>query len=89
MARRPELAVDPQAGAAGRGAAGGDWGLRRLRAEAAERLGWRIGAAGAALVALALLSAVPWLGSWIAFAALLAGPGALLLQWRLRGAAAA
>ena len=67
----------------------GDWGLRRLRVGAAERLGWRIGAAAAALVALALLGAVPWLGSWVAFAALLAGLGALLLQWRLRGAAPA
>ncbi len=63
--------------------------MRRRRAEAAERLGWRIGAAAAALAALALLGAVPWLGSWVAFAALLAGLGALLLQWRLRGTAPA
>jgi cytoskeletal protein CcmA (bactofilin family) len=62
----------------------GDWALRRLRAEAAERLGWRIGAAGLSLVALALLGAIPWLGGWMTFAALLAGLGAMLLQWRGR-----
>jgi hypothetical protein len=62
----------------------GDWGLQRLRAAAAAHLGWRIGAAATALVALALLGAIPWLGSWIGFAALLAGLGALLLQWRAK-----
>ena len=67
----------------------GDWGLQRLRAAAAAQLGWRIGAAAAALVALALLGAIPWLGGWIGFAVLLAGLGALLLQWRAKAPGAA
>lgn len=62
------------------GIALGDWALQRWQTERAARLGWRIGAAAAALVALALLATLPWLGGVVALAALLAGLGALLLQ---------
>jgi hypothetical protein len=67
----------------------GDLVLQRLRAAAAAQLGWRIGAAAAALLLLTLLGAIPWLGGWIGFAALLAGLGALLLQWRAKAPGAA
>jgi len=54
-------------------------GGRTVGARAAQR-GWRIGAACAALLVLALLGALPWLGGLLGFAALLAGLGALWLQ---------
>lgn len=66
----------------------GQWGLARWRAELAEHLGWRIGAMLLALVLLALLGAVPWLGGLVSLAALLIGLGAVVLQFWPRKAAA-
>jgi hypothetical protein len=66
----------------------GQWGLARWKSQAAGHLGWRIGAACLALVLLALLGAVPWLGGLVALAALLIGLGAIVLQIRPRKAAA-
>jgi cytoskeletal protein CcmA (bactofilin family) len=60
----------------------GDWVLTRWQASHAATSGWRVGAAALALVLLTALSRVPWLGALLAFAVLLAGLGALLLQWR-------
>lgn len=60
----------------------GDWALQRWRSAAAGALRWRIGAAAVALLALALMGRLPWLGGLVALAALLAGMGALLLQTR-------
>jgi hypothetical protein len=60
----------------------GDWALTRWQAARAAALGWRIGAAGLALLLLNALGNVPWLGALLAFAVLLAGLGALLLLWR-------
>ena len=60
----------------------GDWALTRWQASHAATSGWRVGAAALALVLLTALSRVPWLGALLAFAVLLAGLGALLLQWR-------
>lgn len=60
----------------------GDWAVQRWLPERSTLLPWRIGAAAAALALLALLGGIPWLGGLIAFAALLAGLGALLLQAR-------
>ncbi len=60
----------------------GELGLRRLRPASAQTTGWRIAAAALALVLLALAGWIPWLGGLVAFAALLAGLGALLLQTR-------
>ena len=67
----------------------GDWALQRWQPERGALLRWRIAAAAVALVVLALLSGLPWLGGLVALAALLAGLGALLLQLRrlLPGAA--
>jgi cytoskeletal protein CcmA (bactofilin family) len=67
----------------------GDWALQRWRAAAAARPGWRIGAAALALVVLALLGMIPWLGVIVVAAALLAGLGALPLALRSRDASAA
>lgn len=60
----------------------GDWALQIWRQASAAHAGWRIGAAALVLVLLSLVAAVPWLGGVVAFAALLAGLGALLLQLR-------
>lgn len=58
----------------------GDAGLQRWRTADASRTGWRIGAVLLALLLLALLGRVPWLGGLVAFVAMLAGLGALALQ---------
>ena len=60
----------------------GELGLRRLRPDRVQTTGWRIAAAALALMVLALAGWIPWFGGLIAFAALLAGLGALLLQTR-------
>lgn len=67
----------------------GDWALQRWQPARGDLLGWRIAAAAAALVALALLGSLPWLGGLVAFATLLAGLGALMLQLRRLTASAA
>lgn len=58
----------------------GDWALDRIRPGQGNRLAWRIGAASLALLLLAWLSVLPWLGGWIVLIAMLAGLGALALQ---------
>jgi hypothetical protein len=69
----------------------GQWGLSRWRPAHAQRAGWRVACALLALLLLALLGRVPWIGGWIGFAALLLGLGAIVLQlWPQRvGAGAA
>jgi cytoskeletal protein CcmA (bactofilin family) len=66
----------------------GDWTLQRFKSDAAERLWWRIGAAATAVLLLALLARLPWVGGIVALLALLIGLGALLLQLRQPPAAA-
>jgi len=60
----------------------GDWTLRRFRSADASRGGWRIGAAVVALLVIALLARVPVVGGLLTFAVLIAGVGALALQFR-------
>ena len=57
----------------------GQWALLRFKAEAADRSGWRIASAMAAVLVLALLGSVPFVGGFIALAAILAGIGAIAL----------
>ena len=57
----------------------GEFALARLRPEDANHTGWRIGAAVAAMLLLALVAKIPFLGGFIAFVALLAGVGAILM----------
>jgi hypothetical protein len=57
----------------------GQWALLRFKAEAAERNGWRIASAMAAVLVLALLGSVPFVGGFIALLAILAGIGAIVL----------
>ena len=64
----------------------GDAALQRLRSQDAARVGWRVGAAMAAMLALALLTRIPFLGGLVTLAALLAGLGALALVLRAKGA---
>lgn len=61
----------------------GQLGLARWRSDVAGHLGWRIGATSLALVLLALLGEVPWLGGLVALVALLIGLGAIVLQFWL------
>jgi hypothetical protein len=64
----------------------GDAFLARFRAQAASRTGWRIGAAVLAVLALALLGRIPFLGGLVALTAMLAGMGAIVLAFRRREA---
>lgn len=67
----------------------GDLALNRYKSEMAARLGWRVAAAVLAMLALALLGRIPFLGGVVIFAALLAGIGAIMLSLRPRSAAPA
>lgn len=68
----------------------GDWALRRFRAGQAERTAWRAGTAALAILVIALLARIPWLGGLVALLVLLTGLGALVLQaWRVVGPGAA
>lgn len=62
----------------------GDAALARLRSQDAARVGWRMGAAALAMLALAILSRIPFVGVLVAFAALLAGVGAIVVAVRSR-----
>jgi len=62
----------------------GDAALARLRSQDAARAGWRVGAAMAAMLALALLTRIPVLGGLVIFVVLLAGLGAIVLAVRAR-----
>lgn len=62
----------------------GDGALRRWRTGSASTTGWRIAAAMLAVVALALLGRVPFVGFVVAFAAMLAGIGAILMSFTHR-----
>jgi hypothetical protein len=66
----------------------GDWVLGRYRAAEASRTGWRVGAAVLAVLAIAVLARIPFVGGVFTFAALLAGVGALVMQVRRAKAAA-
>jgi len=62
----------------------GDTALARLRSQDAARIGWRVGAAMLAMLALAIVGRIPFVGSLIVFAALLAGVGAIVMAIRSR-----
>lgn len=49
--------------------------LDRFRADVAGQIAWRVGAAVIAMLVLALLARVPFVGGWVAFAALIVGVG--------------
>lgn len=66
-------------GYAASGVAIGQWALLRTWPDAAGRTGWRIASAMAAVLALALLSSVPFVGALVALLAVLAGCGAIAL----------
>ena len=67
----------------------GDAALGKLRSRDAARVGWRVGAAMSAMLALALLTRIPFVGGLVTFAALLAGLGAIVLVVRARHASRA
>lgn len=64
------------------GVALGDAALKRWLAARAEVKGWRALFAALGVLAIGLLALVPWLGGFVAFLALLAGMGALLLAMK-------
>ncbi len=66
----------------------GHWALARWKADAAGRTGWRIAGAMAAVLLLALLGSVPFIGGFVALLAMLAGIGAIALLFAPRKAAA-
>jgi cytoskeletal protein CcmA (bactofilin family) len=60
----------------------GDWLLGRYRVADAAQAGWRIGAAALAMLMIALLARVPWIGALVSFMVLIAGLGAVVMQAR-------
>lgn len=60
----------------------GDAVLARFKAEAAPLLGWRVGAAMLAMLAIAVLGRIPFVGGIVVFAVLLAGIGAIVMSLR-------
>ncbi len=58
----------------------GDWFVARLPSAQPDRVAPRVVAAALAVVLLAFLTQVPWVGEWIAIVVLMAGLGALALQ---------
>jgi cytoskeletal protein CcmA (bactofilin family) len=62
------------------GVALGEWLLGRFKPAATQQKGWRLASAALAVLALALLSSVPYLGGVVSFAAVLVGIGAIALQ---------
>jgi cytoskeletal protein CcmA (bactofilin family) len=60
----------------------GDVVLTRYKAEVASLIGWRVGAAMLAMLALALLGRIPFLGGLVVLTALLAGIGAIMMSLR-------
>ncbi len=71
-------------GYVGTGIGVGHLALRRYAPTRSTQTGWRIAAAAAGMLALALLGRLPWLGGLLVFAALLIGVGALALQFARR-----
>jgi cytoskeletal protein CcmA (bactofilin family) len=57
----------------------GLWALARFKPDAADRGGWRIASAMAAMLVLALLGSVPFVGGLVALLAVLGGIGAIVL----------
>lgn len=64
------------------GIALGEMALKRWLAARAAQRAWRALAAALGVLVIALLTLVPWLGGLVAFLALIAGTGALLLSLR-------
>lgn len=62
------------------GVALGQWALARWRSASASRTGWRIAAAMLAVLLLAVLARIPFVGGFVVLAAMLAGIGAIALQ---------
>ncbi len=58
-----------------------DWTLHRFRPANADRLGWRVLTAVLAVLVLALITRVPVVGGIVSLVVLLAGIGAVGLQW--------
>jgi cytoskeletal protein CcmA (bactofilin family) len=71
------------------GMAAGGWALARFKADAAGRTGWRIASAMLAVLLLALVARIPFIGGFVAFVAVLAGVGAIALQVFTKGPKAA
>jgi hypothetical protein len=77
------------AGYVSAGVALGELALQRWGAARAASAGWRIGAAGLAMLVLSLAGHTPFVGALITLAAVLMGIGALLLQLQPAAAGAA
>jgi cytoskeletal protein CcmA (bactofilin family) len=63
-------------------AVAGDWALARFKPAVATAVGWRVGAAAVAMLAIGVIGRIPVLGGLVFLVALLLGIGALLLQLR-------
>jgi cytoskeletal protein CcmA (bactofilin family) len=66
----------------------GVWALARLKPDRSGATGWRVGAAVFGVFAISLLGRLPYVGWLVVLAGLLIGLGAVLLQVRIKAAAA-
>ena len=58
----------------------GERALKRIKSDRANSTYWRVGSAVAGVLIVSLLARIPWVGTWVALVALLAGIGALVMQ---------
>jgi len=69
----------------------GDWLLKRVRSDHPNSTLWRVGGAVAGVLMVSLLARIPWVGTWVALAALVTGVGVLVIQawteWKTRDSA--
>ena len=66
----------------------GDWLLKRVKSDHPNSTLWRVGGAVVGVLMISLLARIPWLGTWVALAALVTGVGVLVMQvwmaWKAR-----
>jgi cytoskeletal protein CcmA (bactofilin family) len=58
----------------------GQWGRQRIKPDSINSTVWNVGSAVIGVLLVSLLARIPWLGGWVALAALLFGLGALVTR---------
>lgn len=66
----------------------GDRVLKRVKSDHPNSMLWRVGGAVAGVLIVSVLVRIPWMGTWVALAALVTGVGVLVMQvwtvWKSR-----
>ena len=58
----------------------GGWVIKRWKSDHPNSTLWRLGSAVAGVLMISLLARIPWVGMWVALAALIVGIGSLVVQ---------